>query len=400
MEQISSFLLIGMQFKDIIGQEQVKTQLRLAVQEGRVPHAQLLSGQSGIGKLRLALAYAQYLNCPHRTEEDSCGICPTCLQFSKLQHPDLHLVFPIVKDNDKKRTVCDDYVADFRTLVLEKGYFDLNDWYGEINSHKQGMIYDEESAKIVQKLSLKSFGQGYKVVIIWQADKMNVTCANKLLKLLEEPTDKTVFILISEVPDRLLTTILSRVQQIRVPNLKDEEIAAALTQYDGVQPAEALQLAHIANGSYLVAKKWAESSEENKKELDDFISLMRSAYTIGSKKDPQKKFDALKQFRQWSLEIADAGVGREGQKHFLQYAQRQVRENFIYNLQHPEMNYQTADEQAFSAKFSPFIHAGNIENIMNELDKAERQIEQNGNAKIIFFDLCLQMIVLIKRPRP
>ncbi len=374
--------------------------MRLAVQEGRVPHAQLLSGQSGIGKLRLALAYAQYLNCPNRTEEDSCGVCPTCLQFSKLQHPDLHLVFPIVKDNDKKRTVCDDYVADFRTLVLEKGYFDLNDWYNEINSQKQGMIYDEESGKILQKLSLKSFGQGYKVVIIWQADKMNVSCANKLLKMLEEPTEKTVFILISEVPDRLLATILSRVQQIRVPNLSDEEVAAALEQYDGVPSEEAHNLAHIANGSYLAAKKWAESSEEKKKDLDDFIALMRSAYTIGDIKDPMKKFIALKQFRQWSVEMADAKVGREGQKRFLQYAQRQVRENFIYNLRQPEMNYQTTEEQTFSTKFSPFIHAGNVEDIMNELEKAERQIEQNGNAKIIFFDLCLQMIVLIKRPRP
>lgn len=386
-----------MQFKDIIGQTAVKRRLIQSVVEGRVPHAQLLSGPSGVGKLQLAIAYAQYLNCPNRTEQDSCGVCPTCLQYQHLQHPDLHFVFPIVKDKDKKYDVCDDVVDKFRNLVLSDWYFDLDDWYKALEVEtKQGMIYEKESSEILRKLSLKAFGSGYKVMIIWQPEKMNDTCANKLLKLLEEPPAQTVFLLVSEHPDQLLATILSRTQQISVPRLPESEIAQALQERLMVSPEAAADYAHIANGSYLVAKRLTEAKEETTKEFDAFVALMRNAYTVGEIKNSQKKFEALQYLRKWSMNMADAKVGRERQKRFLQYAQRQVRENYIYNLQHPEMNYQTSAERAFSTRFAPFINNANVEAIMNELAKAERQIEQNGNAKIIFFDLCLQMIVLVK----
>lgn len=385
-----------MQFKDIIGQQAVKERLIQSVREGRVPHAQLLTGPAGVGKLQLAVAYAQYLNCPNRTAEDSCGVCPTCLQYHNLQHPDLHFAFPIVKDD--KKDVCNDFFEPFRNLLLERGYFDLDDWYKAMGVEtKQGMIYEKESSEILRKLSLKAFGNGYKVMIIWQPEKMNITCANKLLKLLEEPPEKTVFLLVSEHPEQLLSTILSRVQQIRVPRLSDEEISQALQERLHIDPAAASDYAHIANGSYLAAQKLAEANEETTQEFNDFVALMRDAYTVGVLRDPQKKFESLSRLRKWSQDMADAKVGREKQKRFLQYAQRQVRENFIYNLQHPEMNYQTTPEREFSTRFAPFIHTGNVERIMNELGKAERQIEQNGNAKIIFFDLCLQMIVLIKK---
>ena len=386
-----------MQFKDIIGQTAVKQRLIQSVAEGRVPHAQLLAGPSGVGKLQLAIAYAQYLNCPNRTEQDSCGVCPTCLQYQHLQHPDLHFVFPIVKDKDKKCDVCDDVVDKFRNLVLSEGYFDLDDWYKALEVEtKQGMIYEKESSEILRKLSLKAFGSGYKVMIIWQPEKMNETCANKLLKLLEEPPAQTVFLLVSEHPEQLLVTILSRTQQICVPRLPESEIAQALQERLMVSPDAAADYAHIANGSYLVAKRLTEAKEETTKEFDAFVALMRNAYTVGEIKDSQKKFEALQYLRKWSLDMADAKVGRERQKRFLQYAQRQVRENYIYNLQHPEINYQTSAERAFSTRFAPFINNANVEAIMNELAKAERQIEQNGNAKMIFFDLCLQMIVLVK----
>ena len=385
-----------MQFKDIIGQQAVKERLIQSVREGRVPHAQLLTGPAGVGKLQLAVAYAQYLNCPNRTAEDSCGVCPTCLQYHNLQHPDLHFAFPIVKDD--KKDVCNDFFEPFRNLLLERDYFDLDDWYKAMGVEtKQGMIYEKESSEILRKLSLKAFGNGYKVMIIWQPEKMNITCANKLLKLLEEPPEKTVFLLVSEHPEQLLSTILSRVQQIRVPRLSDEEISQALQERLHIDPAAASDYAHIANGSYLAAQKLAEANEETTQEFNDFVALMRDAYTVGVLRDPQKKFESLSRLRKWSQDMADAKVGREKQKRFLQYAQRQVRENFIYNLQHPEMNYQTTPEREFSTRFAPFIHTGNVERIMNELGKAERQIEQNGNAKIIFFDLCLQMIVLIKK---
>ena len=386
-----------MLFRDIIGQETIKQQLRLSVQEGRIPHAQLLTGISGIGKLQLALAYAQYVNCPHRTETDSCGTCPTCLQFEKLQHPDLHFAFPIVKTD--AADTCDGFLEHWRNIILEKHYFDLDDWHAALGVEtKQSMIYEKESGEILRKLSLKPYGNGYKVMIIWQPEKMNAASANKLLKILEEPAEKTLFILVSEHPEQLLSTIQSRVQTIRVPRLETETIAEALQQHH-IDPAKALDIARIANGSYLASVKKADETDINKQELHDFIELFRDAYTVGVLRDPQKKYESLKRLKQWSIAMADSKVGREKQKHFLQYAQQQVRENYIRNVGQPELNYQMEGEREFSAKFAPFIHNGNVEAIMNQLDLAERQIEQNGNAKIIFFDLCLQMIILIKRPK-
>ena len=386
-----------MLFRDIIGQEPIKQQLRLSVQEGRIPHAQLFTGISGIGKLQLALAYAQYVNCPHRTETDSCGTCPTCLQFEKLQHPDLHFAFPIVKTD--AADTCDGFLEPWRNIILEKHYFDLDDWHAALGVEtKQSMIYEKESGEILRKLSLKPYGNGYKVMIIWQPEKMNAASANKLLKILEEPAEKTLFILVSEHPEQLLSTIQSRVQTIRVPRLETETIAEALQQQH-IDPTKALDIARIANGSYLAALKKADEADVNSQELHDFIELFRDAYTVGVLKDPQKKYESLKRLRQWSIAMADSKVGREKQKHFLQYAQQQVRENYIRNVGQPELNYQLEGEREFSVKFAPFIHNGNVEAIMNQLDLAERQIEQNGNAKVIFFDLCLQMIILIKRPK-
>jgi DNA polymerase-3 subunit delta' len=293
--------------------------------------------------------------------------------------------------------VCDDFVGDFRTLLLESGYFDIEDWYRTIGVEtKQGMIYEKESSEILRKLSLKSFGNGYKVMIIWQPEKMNAVCANKLLKLLEEPPERTVFLLVSEHPEMLLTTILSRVQQVMVPRLDDQDIADALVR-DGVDQQSAADLARIANGSYLAARQMAREQDETQRYLADFIALMRDAYTVGVITDRQKKFDSLQRLRKWSLDMSDSKVGRERQKNFLQYAQRQVRENFIRNFQTPELNYQTADERAFSDRFFPYINMGNVEAIVEQLSLAEQQIQQNGNAKMIFFDLCLQMIVLIKK---
>lgn len=371
-----------MQFKDIIGQEAIKSQMRQSIREGRIPHAQLFSGPVGVGKLQIAIAYAQYLNCTHRTTDDSCGVCPTCMQYQKLQHPDLHFVFPIAKTD--QGDTCDDFISNFRETFLTRQYFNLEEWQKDLNiENKQTLIYEKESSEILRKLSLKPFGNGYKVMIIWQPEKMNIDCANKLLKLLEEPPQQTLFILVSEQPEQILTTILSRVQQIRIPRLSETEM-----QEHGISS----DIAHIANGSYLKALRLSESMAENAEMLNEFIALMRNAWLVGHKKD----YDALQKMRQWSLDIADSKVGREKQKAFLQYAQRQVRENYIYNMSHPKMNYQTQEESNFSKRFAPFIHSGNVEKIMNELQTAEQQITQNGNAKIIFFDLCLQMIVLIK----
>lgn len=381
-----------MQFRDVIGQEDVKQQLRLSVQEGRVPHAQLFTGPLGAGKLPLALAYAQYLACPHRTFEDSCGVCPTCLQYKQLQHPDLHFAFPIVKPKDSSsEVVCNDFMSKWREQVLSQPYFDMDDWNQRLGTEsKQGMIYEKESSEIMRKLSLKSFSDGYKTMLIWLPEKMHINCANKLLKLLEEPPEKTLFLLVSEQPELLLSTIVSRTQEVRVPRLSEEVIANHLPHLSDQQRTD---IAHIANGSYLAAIKFTQQDQENQTYFKDFVSLMRNAWLVGQRKD----YDALLQLRTWSLKMADAKVGREKQKAFLQYVQRQIRENYIYNFHQREMNYQTEAERTFSQKFAPFIHNGNVEKIMDELARAEMQIAQNGNAKIIFFDLCLQMIVCLKK---
>ena len=381
-----------MRFCEIVGQEEVKRRLCQSVQEGRIAHAQLFSGMSGVGKLALSIAYAQYLACPHRTAEDSCGQCASCLQYQKLQHPDLHFAFPIVKTDNGD--VCDAYMDKFRSLLLERHYFDLDDWYRVLGVEtKQGMIYEKESSEIMRKLSLKSFGTGYKVMIIWLPEKMNIACANKLLKLLEEPPTQTLFLLVSDHPEQLLSTILSRTQEVRVPRLSETTIAQALINSSAeITNTDAQDIAHIANGSYLSALRTWHCNEDNGQFFDDFVALMRNAWLVGQKKD----YSALLQLRKWSAEMSDAKEGREKQKAFLQYAQRQIRENYIYNFACSEMNYQTASERNFSTRFAPFIHEGNVERIMEELGKAEQQIAQNGNAKIIFFDLCLQMIVMVK----
>ena len=355
-----------MQFKDIIGQSAVKRRLIEAARAGRVPHAQLFMGPTGVGKLPLAIAYAQYLNCKNRTDTDSCGVCPTCLQFARLQHPDLHFAFPIVKGD--AGDTCDDFVSTFRSALLHDPYLTLPAWYEALGVEtKQGMIYEKEAAEILRKLSLRAFGDGYKTMIIWLPEKMNTACANSLLKILEEPPSGTLFLLVSDEPHLLLPTIRSRVQEVVIGH--DPELEA-----------HRLQMQTDLCSQF----------------FEDFIALMRNAYTIGQIKDPYRKFDALRAIRDWSLRIADARVGRERQKAFLQYAQRQVRENFIQNIV-PSLACQTPEESAFSSRFAPFIHSGNVERIMLELDRAEQQIAQNGNARIVFFDMCLQMIVLIKK---
>lgn len=384
-----------MRFSEIIGQHDVKMRLIQNVKEQRIPHAQLFYGPEGIGKLQLAIAYAQYISCQNKLENDSCGVCPSCVKFNKLAHPDLHFVFPIVKPNSAKTVVCDDFIFDFRKIILEQKYFSENEWYSFIDADKKsGMIYEKESNEIIRKLSLKTYESEYKTMIIWLPEKMNNSCANKLLKILEEPAEKTVFLLVSNQPDNLLTTILSRTQQVKIPHLTENEIVDALcARKSDLSEADAHNIAHIANGSFLNALHQVEEDKENKLNFNRFVQLMRWAWMVGNKRD----YASLINLRHWSDDMASSEVSRDKQKNFLHYAQHLVRENFIYNLQHPELNYLSVDEQNFSKNFAAFIHERNVEDLMNELALAERQIEQNVNAKMIFFDISLKIIMLLKR---
>lgn len=372
-------------FREVIEQEEVKKKFLLEVKENRIPHAQLICGPEGVGKLPLAIAYARYLLCPNHTEEDACGICPSCVKMNKLAHPDLHFVFPIVKKKNQKEIVCDDYIKDWRNFVLNNPYFNLNHWLKEMNAENaQAMIYTKESDEILRKLSLKSSEGGYKVMIIWLPEKMNEACSNKLLKLLEEPPAKTVFLLVSEQPDLMLTTILSRTQRVNVRLIKEESIVEKLKDSYGLTDQDALTTAHLANGNFIRAMEQIHLNEEKKLFFDLFVSLMRLSY--------QRK---IREMKAWSELLA--GIGRERQKDFLEYAQRMIRENFILNFHHNELTYMNRDEYNFSVRFAPFVNERNAMGIMDELTVAQQHIEQNVNAKMVFFDFSLKMIVLLKQ---
>ena len=385
-----------MLFSQIIGQQAVKDRLIRTVAEQRIPHAQLFRGPEGVGKLALAVAYAQYICCENRTSADSCGSCPSCVKFAKLAHPDLHLVFPVIKPANKSSVVCDDFVADFRQQLSSSPYFGVDEWFARISDDaKQGMIYANESQEIIRKLSLKTYESEYKVMIIWLPEKMNVQCSNKLLKILEEPPAKTVFLLVSNHPDEIITTILSRTQHVNIPRLETGELVTALLTRPGLEITQhdALNTARIANGSFLAALNLLKAGDEKKQNFERFVTVMRLAWKVGNQKD----HGSLKTLKRWSDEMAASSVGRERQKGFLSYSQHLIRENFIYNLRNEELNYLNTDEMAFSRNFSPYINEKNVEALVEEFSLAERHIEQNVNAKMVFFDLMLKIILLLKK---
>ncbi|MCD8032095.1 MAG: DNA polymerase III subunit [Bacteroides sp.] len=373
-----------MYFREIIGQRNAILRLIQGVREERIPHAMLICGPEGTGKLPLALAYARYLFCTNRSEEDACGSCPSCVKFNKLVHPDLHFVFPIVKSSKGKKEVCDDYLADWRKMVLNNPYFNLNHWLAEMGTENgQAIIYAKESEEIVRKLSLKSSEGGYKITVLWLPEKLHPVCANKLLKLLEEPPEKTVFLLISENPEIILTTILSRTQRFNIQKIAKEEISRELQQKYGIAEPDADSIAHLANGNFIQALETIHLNKETQLYFELFVNLMRLSY--------QRK---IKEMKLWSEQVA--GLGRERQKNFLLYCQRMIRENFIYNFQRRELSYITPDEATFASRFAPFVNERNVQGIMHELTEAQLHIEQNVNAKMVFFDFSLKMIVLLK----
>lgn len=372
-------------FQDVIGQEAAKQRLLQEAGEGRIPHAQLFCGPEGAGKLPLALAYAKYLCCTNPGPEGACGTCPSCVKWNKLVHPDVHFMFPIVKSAKGKKEVCDDYLADWRYLLMNNPYFALPHWLSAMGAENgQALIYARESDEITRKLSLKSVEGAYKITIIWLPEKMHEACANKLLKLLEEPPEKTLFLLVSEMPEQLLSTILSRTQRFSVPRIAEADIALALRDKYAVQSADADAIAHMANGSFVKALETISLNEENQLFFDLFVSLMRLAW--------QRK---IRELKQWSEQVA--GLGRERQKNFLDYCQRMIRENFIYNLHQPEMNYLTRPEENFTIRFAPFVNERNVVGIMEELSEAQLHIVQNVNPRMVFFDFALKMIMLLKQ---
>ena len=378
-----------MYFKDIIGQQEVIERLVKDAQQGTVPHALLFCGPEGVGKLQTAIAFARYLLCSGKgSGADSCGTCPACVKMDKLVHPDLHFVFPVINKNksSERSTVSDDEISAWREMVLEHQYFGFEEWLSAIDAdNKQASIFVTESESITSKLSLKSVEGGYKIMIIWHAEKMNQQCANSLLKLLEEPPAGTIFILTTDAPEQMLETILSRTQRIDFRRIPEAVIKERLEGSGYSLDAQtASQIAHFSGGSWLKAMNALRVNTESQEFMNHFMQLMRLAY--GRR---------LKDLKLWSDSIA-AG-GREWQKRFLAYCQRMIRENFICNFHLPELNYMTEQEQQFSVKFAPFVNENNIIGLMDVLSDAQRDIEQNVNSKMVFFDLSLKTIMLMKQ---
>lgn len=380
-----------MKFEEVIGQEDVKERLLQMVREDRVPHALLLCGPAGSGKLALATAFACHLILESTMRPSLMGMetDPQAeAMLAKLEHPDLHFTFPTIKTpsmGSEHQPVSDDFARQWRELLVQSPYISMDQWMAAMDAaNQQAIITAAESDELSRKLSLKSSQGGYKVSVIWQPERMNAASANKLLKLLEEPPRQTVFILVSEAPERLLETIRSRTQRISVKRLDTPSIEAALVERRGIGTDDAHRIARLADGSWLRALDALGTDNESSQFLEMFMTLMRLAY--------QQKLVELKQ---WSEEVA--ALGRERQKRMLSYFMQQVRENFIFNFRQPELNYQTRNEEEFSRNFARFINEANVVEISELLEKAMRDIGQNANGKIVFFDLALQTIILIKK---
>jgi len=372
-------------FKDVTGQEAIKKRLIRSVKEGRISHAQLFTGPEGTGKLALALAFAQYVSCRNRGETDACGECPSCRKYQKLVHPDLHFVFPVFPTKEEKKPVSDDFLPRWREKVLQSPYFTLSQWLGFVeNENAQGLIYERESDSILHKLNLKPFESEFKVMIIWLPEKMHPACSNKLLKLIEEPPVKTLFLMISEDDEAVISTIRSRAQRITVPRIDKEAMRTSLVEKQGIPPEQAAEAVHLANGNLIKALEFATPNEDARFFFGKFQEMMRFAY------QPE-----IVKLVNWAEEMAK--LGRDRQKSFFSFALKLVREYFMMNLKKPGLLYMNEQEKDWGGRFSPYINERNIIPFADAFEKAIRHISQNGNPKIIFLDTALLTAKLLRR---
>ena len=364
-------------FEQVIGQKEAQERLLQMVREDRLPHAIMLCGPMGAGKMALAIGFAKVL----LTRDNSQAM------LEKLEHPDLHFTYPTIKlpsmGSDHK-PVSDDFAREWHELVMAGPYFTMNEWLEQMGGeNQQAIITAGESDSLIRKLSMKSSQGGYKVSLIWLPERMNIECANKILKLLEEPPSQTLFIMVCEEPEKLLETIRSRVQRIDIRKIADEDVKKALMEKRGLNEDMAQRVSRMANGNWLKALEMLSVDSENELFLDMFQSLMRMAY--------QRKARDLKT---WAERMA--AMGREKQKRFLEYFMRLIRENFMYNFQCEELCYMTQREEDFAKNFARFINEYNVLPISDLANLAIRDIGQNAHAKMVFFDIALQMTVLIK----
>ncbi|MBU2948276.1 ATP-binding protein [Zobellia uliginosa] len=380
-----------MLFNHILGLSHIKSHLAGSADAGRVPHAQLFVGPEGSGTLPMAIAYAQYIICGNRDGENN-GANQSCnLKFDSLAHPDMHFAFPVSNsDKVKSHAVSNHYMEEWRKFVKEQPYGNLFDWYRLIGiEKKQGQIGVDEAQDIVRKLVLKSYEGGYKVMLIWMAEKMNTAAANKLLKLIEEPPNKTVFLLITEDEGQIIQTIRSRCQVLHFPPLAEEAMANALVE-KGALREEALRIAHEANGNFNKALDLLNEDSEDLIFEKWFVQWVRSAFKAKGNKS------AISDLIMWSEEVAK--TGRETQKKFLHYCVTVMRQAMLINFNAKDLAFMRIHTDGFSLdKFAPFIHENNILTIVKELEDAIYHIERNGNSKIILTDLSIKLTRLLHK---
>ncbi len=378
-------------FKDILGLSHIKKHLAISADAGRISHAQLFIGPEGCGTLPMAIAYAQYILCANTNGENETGNEACNIKCSSLSHPDMHFAFPVANNGVvKSHAVSNHFMEEWRQFIKEQPYGNLFDWYRAIGiEKKQGQIGVDEALEVVKKLTLKSYEGGYKVMLIWMADKMNVAAANKLLKLIEEPPEKTVFILIAEDEEQIIQTIRSRCQILHFPPLAENAITNALIA-KGISADEATRIAHEANGNYNKALDLIDNSSEDLVFEKWFIKWVRSAFKAKGNKT------AIHDLIKWGDEIAK--TGRETQKKFLHYCIAMMRQAMLINFNVKDLAYMRIHSDGFQLeKFAPFIHENNITIITKELESAIYHIERNGNSKIILTDLSIKLTRLLHK---
>lgn len=369
-----------MLFKNVIGQTELKKDFIQEIKHGKIAHAQLFMGQLGFGGLPLALAFTQYLFCKNPSDEDSCGVCPSCLKVQDLQHPDLHFVFPTVQAISK---VSDAFLEDWRNQVKEEPYFDAYTWTKRIDSkERKPIIGTEESKEIIRKLNLKSYEGGYKVMLIWLPETMNAECSNKLLKILEEPPKNTLFLLVSEDPSKLLVTIQSRTQFVRIPKIESESLTKELRERFKLDGTQAESITAFSEGNFIQASDFLDASDDKGIYREHFIQLMRTSY----------KKDVLGMM-QWADGMA--AEGKERQKLFIQYALHMFRQSLLSNYMGDVLLRISSEEEQFLKNFAPFISGNNIREFIETFDDAYYHIDRNANSRILFTQMCFQTMRFI-----
>ena len=381
-----------MQFSEILGQQYLKNHLTHSASQGRIPHAQLFVGQSGSGTLSIALAYSQYVLCNNTNYENYGGLDSCNIKFNNFSHPDLHFIYPTVSTEDvKTKPKSIDFIKDWRQFMIENPYGSLFDWYNILGvANKQGEIRVDDAQEILKSLALKSYEGGYKIMIVWMADKMNIAASNKLLKLLEEPPEKTLFILITENEEDIIQTIRSRCQVLHFPKLSESVISNELISRYNTDEKQSLKIAHQAQGDFNKALHIYNNNSEDAPFEEWFVIWVRAAFRA------KGNAAAIQDLIAWSEQIAI--LGRETQKKFLQFCIEMFRQALLLNYQMPSLVYIEPKVEKFKLEnFAPFVNGNNINDIFTELTDAMYHIERNGNAKIILTDLSIKLTRLIHK---